>query len=198
MNLLKTIREKIDFNAPVTLGFAAISLVMLILGYITGGASTHLLCSTYRAPLTSPMTYVRLFTHVLGHSDWTHYLGNMVLFFLLCPMMEEKYGSKRIVIIMFITAGVTGVINNLFFPRVALLGASGIVFMLIMLASFANVQKGKIPLTFLLVLIYYVGNEVVTGLTVNDTISQMAHIVGGICGAVGGMLLETHGGHKEN
>ena len=66
-------------------------------------------------------------------------------------MLEEKYGSKTLIEIMVITAFVTGIINYMFFPSVALCGASGIVFAFIVLASFTGFREGEIPLTFLLV-----------------------------------------------
>ena len=35
---------------------------------------------------------------------------------------------------------------------------------------------------------YYIGDEVVTGLFTQDNISQLTHIVGGICGGVFGKV----------
>jgi hypothetical protein len=71
------------------------------------------------------------------------------------------------------------------FFNTALLGASGIVFMLILLASTANLRQGQIPLTFLLVAVLFLGGEVVDAFK-NDHISQMAHLVGGLAGAAFG------------
>ena len=65
-------RFAIRFNAPVVLSFALISLLVLVLDSATGGASTARLFCVYRAPLTDPLTYVRFFTHVLGHSGYSH------------------------------------------------------------------------------------------------------------------------------
>ena len=59
---------KITFNAPVTLGFALASLVVLGLNILTRGRNNSLLFSTYHSSLLSPLTYLRFFTHVLGHS----------------------------------------------------------------------------------------------------------------------------------
>lgn len=88
---------KITFNSPVVLGFIFISLAVLVLGYVTHGKSNELLFMTYHSSLTNPLTYVRLFTHVFGHSGWEHYIGNASYILLLGPMLEEKYGSKRII-----------------------------------------------------------------------------------------------------
>ena len=82
---------KITFNAPVTLGFALVSLVVLGLNILTRGRSNSLLFSTYHSSLLSPLTYLRFVTHVLGHSGWQHYAGNMMYILLLGPMLEELH-----------------------------------------------------------------------------------------------------------
>ena len=61
---------KITFNSPVVLGFVFISFAVLVLGYLTAGMTNEVLFMTYHSALTNPMTYVRFFTHVLGHSGW--------------------------------------------------------------------------------------------------------------------------------
>lgn len=178
----------ISYNSPVILTFTIISLAALIVSYITGGFSNELLFCVYRAPLTNPLFYLRLFTHVIGHANLEHYIGNFTLILLLGPILEEKYGSRNLLFLMLITAFITGMINVIFFTT-GLLGASGIVFMFIILASFTNNGDGKIPLTFILVAIIYIGGEVINALFVEDQISQMAHIIGGICGAGAGHFL---------
>lgn len=116
-------RFAIRFNAPVVLSFALISLLVLVLDSATGGASTARLFCVYRAPLTDPLTYVRFFTHVLGHSGYSHYMGNMLLLLLVGPGLEEKYGSRNLLLTIVITAFATGLVQFLLFPHSALLGA---------------------------------------------------------------------------
>lgn len=191
MNIFK----KIQYNSPVILTFAIISFCVLLLGYATSGKSNILLFSVSRGSFANPLTYIRLFTHVLGHQDFNHYFNNMVLFLLIGPSLEEKYGSKDIFILILITALITGLVSMLL-TDTYLLGASGVVFMLILLSSFANFEKGKIPLTLILIIIIFVGQEIVTGMGVSDNISQLAHIVGGLCGAVLGYYLNVYKSKK--
>ena len=80
-------------------------------------------------------------------------------------------------------------VNFFFFPHVAICGASGVVFAFILMTSFTSFKKGEIPITFILVAIVYLGQQVYDGLFVKDNISNMAHIVGGIVGAVAGYTL---------
>ncbi len=179
---------KITFNAPVVLGFVAICFLATVLNQMTMGKSNQLLFMTYHSSLRSPMTYLRFFTHVFGHANWEHFLGNMGYILLLGPMLEEKYKSKTLMKVIGITALATGLINYIFFPGVALCGASGVVFAFILMASFTGFRDGEIPLTFIIVAVIYIGQQVVQGVTVSDNVSQMAHIVGGFIGALIGYI----------
>ena len=182
-------RFKISYNSPVVLTFVLLCLLVLLMSIGTHRRSTTLLFMTYHSSLFSPLTYLRFFTHVLGHSGWEHLIGNASYLLLLGPMLEEKYGSKTIVEIILMTALVTGIVNYIFFPSVALCGASGVVFSFILLSSFTGFREGEIPLTFILVAVIYIGQQIFQGITVNDNISNMAHIVGGSVGAVIGYAL---------
>ncbi|MDO4536976.1 MAG: rhomboid family intramembrane serine protease [Coriobacteriales bacterium] len=180
---------RISFNAPVTLIFAALCVGATAAGVATGGAMTRLLFSTYRSSLFDPLMYLRLFTHAIGHMGWDHLVGNMTLILLLGPLLEEKYGSSTLAEVILITAGTTGVLNNLLFPSVALCGASGVCFAFILLSSITSLREGEIPLTFILVAVLFLGQQVVDGLFAHDNISQFGHIVGGIVGASLGFAL---------
>ena len=182
-------KRRITFNSPVVLGFVAISFGAMVLNYVTGGGSNQALFMTYHSPLTSPGTYLRFFTHVLGHAGWSHYIGNMMYLLLLGPMLEEKYGSKALIEIILVTGLVTGVIMWLLFPGTALCGASGVVFAFIMLTSFTGFKEGEIPLTVILVAVIFIGQQVYEGMFLQDNISNMGHIIGGIVGAVAGYIL---------
>ncbi len=180
---------KISINAPVVLGFAGICLVILLLSFLTGGWVTKTLFMTYHSSLKSPLTYLRFFTHIFGHSGFAHFVGNMTYILLLGPMLEEKYSSRVLIEVMAITAVITGLINYIFFANTALCGASGVVFAFMLLASFTSFKEGEIPLTFILVAIIFIGQEVWQGILVNDNISNMAHIVGGVVGGFIGFVL---------
>ena len=182
-------KYKITYNSSVVLGFVIACFAVMILNYLTVGASNKAVFMTYHSSLRSLMTYVRLFTHVLGHSDWEHFIGNMSYILLLGPMLEEKYGSNRILLIIIITAFLTGIINYVFFWNVALCGASGICFAFILLSSFTSFRDGEIPLTTILVSIFFLGQQILAGITIQDNISNMAHIIGGVLGGIAGFCL---------
>ena len=180
---------KITFNSPAILVFALICVAVQVVNVLTGGASNRALFSTYRSDLLNPLTWLRCVTHVFGHADWTHLLNNMMLLLVLGPMQEEKYGTGNIVIVMLTTAVVTALVNMIFFPNVALLGASGIVFAMVLLSSITSTDGKTIPVTFILVAILYIGQQVYEGIFVADNVSQLGHIVGGLVGSALGFAM---------
>ena len=182
-------KKRITFNSPVILAFVFISFGAMAANYLTMGASNKLLFMTYLSSLASPLTYVRFFTHVLGHAGWSHYIGNMMYILLLGPMLEEKYGSAKILEVILTTALVTALVNYFLFPGIALCGASGVVFAFILLTSFTGFNEGEIPLTVILVAVIFIGQQVYEGIFLQDNVSNLSHIIGGIVGAVIGYQL---------
>ena len=180
---------RITLNAPVVIGMMGISFFATLCNYITSGTSNRVLFMTYHSALLSPMTWVRAFTHIFGHADWEHFISNMSYILLLGPMLEEKYTSKTLTGVIAITAFGTSLVNYVFFPSVALCGASGVVFAFILLSSFTGFKDGEIPITFLLVAVFFIGQQIWDGITVQDNISNMAHIVGGMIGGALGYAL---------
>ena len=141
---------KIHYNSPVILTFSHIAFAVMIISSLTAGSSTTALFTAWPSGLLNPLSYLRMFTHVLGHISWEHLFGNLTLILLIGPLLEEKYGSSTMLTMIVITALITGIIA-IFFTNSGLLGASGIVFMLILLSSFANIKSGHIPLTFIII-----------------------------------------------
>lgn len=135
------------------------------MGHLTNGWTTYHLFSVYRSSLADPLFFVRLFGHVLGHAGWDHFIGNMLLFLVIAPPLEERYSSRT------------------------LLGASGIVFMLIMLSNLAGSRNGGIPITLILVGALYLSQQVYDILFVQDNVANFMHIVGGTCGTVFGFAV---------
>jgi len=183
---------KISFNSPVILSFTIICFLSLLLGAVTQGKTTDLFFSVYRSALLNPATYIRFAGHVFGHAGWEHFLGNIMLILVVGPLLEEKYGSSNMLFVILATALVTGIVNFIFFPRVQLLGASGVVFALILLSSFTSIREGSIPLTFILVALIYMGEQIYQGLFVQDNVSNLTHILGGIVGAGLGYVMNKN------
>lgn len=175
-------RKWVELSSPVTLLFSLAALLALLLSAITGGGSNRALFSVYRTSFGDLLAYPRLFLHVLGHGSFAHLAANLAMILVLGPAMEAKFGSKRFLVYIAITALVTGLVHLLLAPGTALMGASGVVYMLVMLSAVSGRKTGKVPLTLVLVAAIYLGQEIAAGLFTRDGISQLAHIVGGLCG----------------
>ena len=180
---------RITFNSPVVLCFVIICFLATLLNYLTGGKSNQVVFMTYHSSLFSPLTYVRFLSHVFGHEGWQHFIGNMAYILLLGPMLEGKHGALKMIEVIVVTALVTGVVNYVFFWNTALCGASGVVFAFILMSSFTSFREGEIPITFILVAVIYLGQQIYEGIVLQDNISNMAHILGGVVGGILGFSL---------
>ena len=178
----------IYFNAPITLTFVGICLAVLGLDYLTHGVSTTKFFATYGSSFLDPLMYVRLIGHVFGHINIDHLINNMLFILLLGPILEEKYGNKLMIVIL-VTALVTGIAHNILSPKTMLLGASGVVFAFILLASVTGRDEG-IPITLILVAILWIGGEIYDSVSTVDNVSQITHIIGGISGAAMGLTFK--------
>ncbi len=146
---------KLKFNSPVILGFSLICVAVFVLDKVMVGTLMPYF-TLGNVNTSNALSILTLFTHVIGHASIEHLMGNLTFILLLGPIVEEKYGDSRTLFMMLITALVTGILNLLFF-HTGLMGASGIVFMLILLASFTNTKSGEIPVTFILVALLFIG-----------------------------------------
>lgn len=171
---------RIKFNSPVVLTFSLICVAVFFLNKALLGTLMPWFTLGH-VSIDNPFSLVTLVSHIAGHASLEHLIGNLTFVLLLGPIIEEKYGSNRLLVMMVATALVTAVLNILLF-HTGLLGASGIVFMLILLVSFTNSKSGEIPVTFILVALLFIGKEVLLSLQ-TDQVSQFAHIIGGICGS---------------
>ena len=200
MDIFEVLKEKlrkIQYNSPVILTYAILSLIVLFIGALTGGMSNFLLFSVYRAPITNPLTFFRLFGSVLGHANLNHYLANFLLILVIGPVLEEKYGSVNLLLMILATAFVSGIAFMIFNRHGAALGASGILFMMILLSSFTNMKHGMVPLTFILIVVLYFGREIYASITIDSNVSHFGHIVGGLCGAALGFYINKLQMEKE-
>lgn len=195
MTKINNIFKRITFNSPVILFYVIFCGVVLALNAITGGYTNKMFFVCYGHPdLFQPLTYLRFLTHIFGHSSLSHYINNMMYILLLGPIVEEHFGSWNLAIMIVITGAGTGILNGLLFST-GIIGASGIVFMLIIISAFTYMKNSKIPVTLLLVTVAYLGQEIYDGIVLDDNISHFGHLIGGVFGIVFGIILLTR---KEN
>lgn len=175
-------RLRITYNAPVVLSFAAASIVATLMPHVV--VDTWF---TAQPQLDGPSSYVGLFTYILGHGGWDHLIKNFMFILLVGPILEERHGSLKLAVMILVTA-LIGSLANLAFSNHPMLGASGVAFMMILLASMANVRAGEIPLTMIIIAIVFMSGELVAAIQAKDNIAHGAHLIGGVTGAGFGFL----------
>jgi rhomboid protease GluP len=173
---------RITYNAPVVLTFALIAVIVQFLPDAVRGEWFV----SYPSFKYGTRAYVGLVTHIFGHASWEHLLANFMLILLIGPILEERHGSLSLLFMILITACVEGLADTLVSEPT--LGASGVAFMMIILASTANIRAGDIPLTFIAVATVYLGREIVAMISAHDNVSHFTHVVGGMAGAAFGFF----------
>lgn len=178
-----------SINSIVILSFFGISFIVEVIDKITRGASNEAIFQLRRGSPFSIMTYVRLLLYPFGHSSWKHFTGNFAYILLIGPLLEEKYGSIELLLLMITTTLIIGLFH-LLTSKNAALGASGIAYMMIVLASFVNIQSGKIPITLVLILLIHVIDEFEPLIIrrEEDNTNHLAHLIGAFTGLVYGFM----------
>ena len=181
-----------DYNSKVIITYLIVSLIAYVLNCFTKGKTNDWFFSSYRSSPWNPLTYCRLVTHSIGHQSWDHFVHNFLYILLIGPMIEEKYGSMNLLGMFLITSLMIGLYNTIFHDY-KILGASGNVYMLIVLSSFSNISEGKIPITLLLIFIFYIttelGKRVFEG---NRKVFHDGHLLGALCGLLFGFYFLSH------
>ena len=60
--------------------------------------------------------------------------------------------------------------------------------MFIVMSSFVNLQAGKIPITLVLIFIFYIVNEILDGMFKDDNVSHLGHLLGAAMGVIFGFM----------
>jgi GlpG protein len=177
----------ITFKSPVTLTIVAGSLVATLL---PGAPAVMALHPAGLASWLDPFFYSGIFGHIFVHSGLAHWANNMALILLLAPALESRYGSLKFVGTMGALTFLVGISESLLliFTQKTVIGASDLVFALILMTTFAQSRKGEIPIASILVAILW-GVHELGGLLTKDSIANSAHLVGAAWGFVWGLWL---------
>ncbi len=181
---------KLSYNSPVILTFSLICVIVYLVNTFSGGATVPFFSLKPFFNFTDVTHYTGFILYTTGHANLEHLVSNLTFVLLLGPILEEKYKASNLLLMILITTVITALLH-LFFFNAILIGASGIVFMFIVLISFVNVKEGTIPLTFIIVLALFISKEVYMSFR-DDNISQFAHIIGGLCGSVFGFTMKPN------
>lgn len=185
--------KRIRFNSPVVLSITALSLLIYSLNWLTHGYVNQF---TALGPEFKWDAIPRTITYALSHGNLQHLVSNLSIFLLIGPILEERHGWRFYALMTGVCVIFTALFHIILFNDY-LIGLSGVVFMNVALASFTNVKKGEIPLTFIIVLVFFLGNEMVESLR-DDQISQFAHLIGGTIGSLFGFIASPKSSFKAS
>lgn len=181
---------RVTYNSPLILSFTILSFCILVSCAYLVDLTPYLALpgnfdwKSFDYLKLISYTMVHATSNLVGQSDFSHFVGNFTIILLIGPVLEEKFGSRKLLYMMLFTAIVTGLLNAIFNDH-GIIGASGLALMMVILGSFTNYKKGDLPLTFIIISLLFLGNEFATSLG-SDRISHFAHILGGISGAIYG------------
>ena len=164
-------------DSPVTLcHFGAGFLVLLTKPIWATRISRHLFSTASRGEIVSAVlhptkwrtllvTMFRVFSSSLGHSSWRHFQGNMSLLLLMGPGIEHRFGSVDTTVMVLVANAADQLYNFVFSPNVIGTGASGVVFMFMVMSALiaADDHERRVPIVFFLVVATRIPAEV-TGL----------------------------------
>jgi membrane associated rhomboid family serine protease len=187
----KHILRRLSIEAPVVVGFAFCCVGLHVLNMtVMPGVSKFFGVDDFFS-LLSPMQYIRLVSHIFAHDGIPHLRGNMTNLLLVGPSAEAYFGSKETLAIMLAVAVSSG-LAHIFLGRAysRQLGASGVVFALILLNSLVSAKSGKIPLSFVLTAFLWTSEEVWKLFFGRDGVSHHAHLVGAIVGTMAGYIIQ--------
>ena len=165
--------QSVQIDSPLILFFSATCVAPHAYGSVLGGEHwtrnklgvwpwTHFATS-------DPRQYPQFLMHVLGHVSWEHLNGNLVNLLLVGPACEREYGSFNLLKIILWTAIFSAFSHMAFGPHNGVqLGASGVVFSLILLSSLVAAQEGRIPLTFVCQVVVWCWTEIGAALFAAD------------------------------
>lgn len=194
---------RLTFDFPVTVTFViAAAVVFLIDSFALKGklCSSMLLChGSSQAAVSfnfkSPSDFAGLFLFVFGNSGWEMFFSNLVIILLLGQILEERYGSVMLALMMFISTLVTGVLTACI-STVPMSGAGCIVLMMTVLVSLTELTKKRIPLSCLLVFVLFLAFEFYRSAAgtggaagLQKIVGVLVEAIGGICGSIFGFLV---------
>ncbi len=136
----------------------------------------------------------RIVTSIFAHGGIAHLLLNSFALFLFGLILEQRIGSKRVIILFL----VSGVLINLITPYPLSLGASGAIYALIgalaLLRPTMMMWGFGVPMPMILVAVLYLIQDIIGAFAPASTVGNLAHISGLIMGvAVGIYWRKKHG-----
>ncbi len=182
----------ITFEAPITLLFSLTCIIIFLVqfslpphfvqNYLSVGGNAT---STTPFNYTSAIDYTSIFLHVFAHTSWTMLAINMFSLLFLGPEIEKSYGKALYILMIVITAFVSGVLCTLF-VNTQLLGAQGITILLFVLTLLSHAKTKTIPFNLILLFLLYLFFIIFE--TNADSSEKIVPFIGALCASLFGFI----------
>lgn len=192
---------KFIFDSPVVLVFSVVSAVIFISDLIL---KLNLSEKIFECPgaksvpafdFKSALSYVKLVIYPFGGENSTSFFLNIGFILLLGPVLEERYGSIMLTLMIFITSLVGGVLT----ACVSTFGISGcgeIVFMMIILSVLSVFIKKQLPVSWIFIFALYLAFSLFSGKKISgfmpfmqNNVPVFIQLASGICGSLFGFFV---------
>lgn len=199
---------KVIFDSPVIIICAMITILL----YMLDKWALHnvITASILTCPGTSNgsqfdplslVTYLRIFLHCFGATDWSSLLINTSFFLLLGPLLEDRYGSPMLILMMAASVLVSGVFAS--FSPVPMTGSYCVVFTMILLLAVFFLSKKQIQVSWILIFLIYLIWTLINAFENNrvpdennpfvaffsSNIPTLIDLMSGVCGSLFGFLV---------
>ncbi|MBR1748526.1 MAG: rhomboid family intramembrane serine protease [Bacilli bacterium] len=187
--VIEFFKSTFSYHSIVTIGYFFVCFGVFILNVVFKNKITKLF-QIRRGSFLNPMNYIRLVTSGVCHADFQHFRNNFIFILLLGPILEERFGSLVFLEMILITTVASSLFHLLFYESSAI-GASDVVYMMVVLCGIICSFDGRIPITFVLLFLFFVFEEIVKMFfhKKNDSVGHDGHVIGAICGIVFGYHL---------
>lgn len=197
----------LKINAPVIVVIATISILAMIFDtFIIKGKviSNAFTCHASKASgsfsafnFKSAADYARMIFYIFGNNSWYSLFSGTIILILLGANLEERYGSRILLLMISTSCLVTGVLTACI-STVPVTGADGIIFTMLFLASISEISKKEIPLTWLMILVLFISFKLYStadfyhlkkfSQIIDKNICVFIQLIGGICGSLFGFI----------
>lgn len=189
---------KIKFDSPFSISFSVISFAIFILDLLTKGKLISSLFTCLGSKVSenpfnfkSAVCWLSVIFHEFGTSSWNSLFINLSFILLIGPALEIKYGIPVLSLMTFISSLVTGVLTATICP-VPVTGCESIIFTLIILASLTEFTKKNIPLSWILIFVFFLSYQFISSEKAALNIKLLPvliKLIGGITGSLFGFMV---------
>jgi len=176
--------------SSVILPIIIANIIMFALQIITGNSFTNALILRAGDLVVRPWTLV---TSMFLHGSVLHIFFNMYVLFMFGPLLEQRIGPKRFLLIYFVSGILAALISQFIYP--AALGASGAIMgiigvVIMLLPNLRVLFFFVIPMPLWIAGIVIAAIDIFGALGCGGQVANVAHLVGLGCGLFYGWLLK--------